>query len=327
MNMQQVEYILVLAEEKSFSKAAERLYMTQSALSQYVRKLEQQLGTPLLNRGSGPITLTPEGELYVQTMLRIKNDMLDFHKQLTDLTELRTGRLVVGTSPFCATNLLPRVIKDFTASFPGIDLKIEIGNMSQLKKKLLSGDLDFCIENDSFEKDLFHCESLFTETHYLAVPIHHPIHDKLAGTPLTSEDIIRETADFFKATPTTLDPFQEERIITVKPTNSFCKCHKSLFKEADIKPQNMTHVDNIETAFRWADTGIAPAIIPDSLILHGNYKSHPLYYKLDLVHASQDIVFAMRNGRYVSVAAKKFLDILRMLIGFGTWNRPANTDN
>ncbi len=322
MNMQQIDYILVLAEERSFSKAADRLFMTQSALSQYVRKLEQQLGTPLLNRGNGPITLTPEGELYVEAMQRIKTNMLDFHQQLADLTELRTGRLVIGTCPFRATNLLPRVIKDFTTAFPGIDLEIVTGNMSELKDKLLSGDLDFCIENDSFEKDLFHCESLFTETHYLALPADHPLNDELGADPLTPEDIIEETMAFFQAKPANLDAFSETRIITVKPTNSFHKCHKDIFKEAEIKPQNTTLVDNIETAFRWADTGIAPAIIPDSLILHGNYKSHPNYYKLDLIHASQDIVFAMRNGRYVSVAAKKFLDMLRTLIGFGTWNSP-----
>ncbi len=322
MNMQQIEYILVLAEEKSFSKAAERLFMTQSALSQYVRKLEQQLGTPLLNRGNGPITLTPEGELYVEAMKRVKTDLLDFHQQLADLTELRTGRLVIGTSAFRATNLLPRIIKEFTSSYPGISLEIVTGNISQLKEQLLAGDLDFCIENDSFEKDLFHCESLFTETHYLAIPKDHPLNKDLTGDSLTAEDIAGETMNFFKAKPTTLAPFATAPIISVKPTNSFYKCHKDIFKEAECKPQNTTLVDNIETAFRWAETGIAPAIIPDSVILHSNYKNHPNYYKLDLIHANQDIVLAMRNGRYVSMAAKKFLDILRMLIGFGTWSNP-----
>lgn len=322
MNMQHIEYILVLAREKSFSKAAEHLFMTQSALSQYVRKQEQQLGITLFNRGNGPITLTPEGELYVQTLQKIKMDMLDFHRQLADLTELRTGRLVIGTSSFRATNLLPRVIKDFTGYYPGIELEIITDNINRLKDGLMSGQIDFCIENDYFEKDIFHCETLFTETHYLAVPKEHPLNDILNGDVLTANDIGNETSRFFSASPVTLEQCKNTDMIGVKPGNSFYKCHADMFKEAGIKPQHITSVDNIETAFRWADMGIAIAIIPDSLILHGDFQNHPNYYKLDLIHATQEIVFAMRNGKYVSAATKKFLDVLRTLIGFGTWNMP-----
>lgn len=68
MNFQHFEYILILAEEKSFSKAADRLFMTQSALSQYVRKLEKQLNITLFDRKNGPVTPTPEGELYLEAL-------------------------------------------------------------------------------------------------------------------------------------------------------------------------------------------------------------------------------------------------------------------
>lgn len=323
MNMQHVDYVLTLAKEKSFSKAAEQLFMTQSALSQYIRKQEQQMGITLFNRGSGAITPTPEGELYIQALQKVKMDMLDFERQLADLTELRTGKLIIGTSSFRATNLLPEVIKEFTSQYPGIVLEIVTDNMNQLKKGLADGEIDFCIENDYFEKDLFYCENLFTETHYLAVPQNHPINDILNfKNALTVEDIGTETAHFFSASPVSLSECQDIPMIGVKPSNSFYKCHAEIYREADIKPKFITSVDNVETSFRWVDMGIALSIIPDSLILHGNFKEHPNYYKLDYIHASQNLVFAMRNGRYVSTATKKFLDILRQLIGFGTWNMP-----
>lgn len=70
-----------------------------------------------------PITLTPEGGLYVQALQKVKMDMLDFHRQLTDLTELRTGKLVIGTSAFCTTNLLPQVIREFIKVYAGLILK------------------------------------------------------------------------------------------------------------------------------------------------------------------------------------------------------------
>lgn len=322
MNMQHIEYVLVLAREKSFSTAAKQLFMTQSALSQYIRKLEQQMNITLFNRGNGPITLTPEGELYVQALQKVKMDMLDFHRQLADLTELRTGKLIIGTSAFRATNLLPQIIKKFTGEYPGIQLEIITDNMNRLKSGLMSGEIDFCIENDYFEKDLFHCETLYTETHYLAIPKNHPLNDKFPGAALTAEDIGTETDQFFTAPPVELQPHDEMDIIGVQPGNSFYQCHIDILKEAGINPHRITSVANIETAFRWVDAGIAASLIPDSLILHGNFKEHPNYYKLNLIHANQDIVFAMRSGRYVSLATKKFLEVLRTLIGYGTWNMP-----
>ncbi len=322
MNMQQIEYILVLAEDKSFSKAAEHLYMTQSALSQYVRKLEQQLGITLFNRSKSMITLTPEGELYVEAMKRVKSNMQDFQQQLADLSNLKSGRLAIGTSSFRATNLMSQVIHEFHNRYPGIYIHLVTGDAGQLKEKMLAGELDFCIENDSFEKDLFHCEPLYTETHYLAVPKDDPLNNQYNDAIITVDDITHETSHLFEAPSLSLDTLNLNKFICVTPTNSFHKCHKDMFKEAGIRPEKLIYIDNIETAFRWTETGIAPSLIPDSLIIHGNYARHPNYYKLDLVHANQEIVFAMRNGRYVSVAVRKFLDILRTMIGYGTWNQP-----
>lgn len=322
MNMQHIEYILILAREKNFSKAAEQLFMTQSALSQYVRKQEQHLGVTLFNRGNGPITLTPEGELYVQALRKVKMDMLDFQRQLTDLTELRTGKLVIGTSPFRATHLLPKIIREFTTTYPGIELEIKTDNLNRLKASLESGEIDFCIENDFFETNIFHSEILFSEAHYLAVPKEHPLNRVLGGGALTAEDIGDETPAFFTAPPASLKHCENVNMIGVKPANSFYKCHADILHEAQFTPQYISAVDNIETAFRWVDAGIAIAFIPDSLIFHSGFKSHPNYYKLDYIHATQNIVFATRAGRNVSAATKKFLEMLRTLIGYGTWNIP-----
>lgn len=322
MNIQSIDYILVLAREKNFSKAAKQLFMTQSALSQYIRKQEQQLGITLFNREGGPITLTPEGELYVQALKNVQRDMLDFQRQLVDLSELRMGKLVIGTSPFRATNLLPKVIKEFIEAYPGIELEIITDNMHRLKSGLSAGKIDFCIENDYFEDNLFHCETLFTEAHYLAVPKEHPLNNTLGENALTANDIGNETEKFFTAAPVSLKQCEHVNMIGVKPENSFYKCHSDILQEAEIKPHLITSIDNIETAFRWVEAGIAIAIIPDSLILQGGFKNHPNYYKLDFIHAQQNIVFATKNGQHISGAAKKFLEILRTLIGYGTWNIP-----
>ena len=311
MNMLHIEYILTLAEEKNFSKAAEQLYMTQSALSQYVRKQEKQLGIPLFYRGNNSITPTPEGGLYVQTLQNMKTNMLDFHRQLADLTELRTGKLVIGTSNFFATHVLPSVIRQFTDIYPGIDLEVTTGSINHLKSDLSIGKIDFCIEHDSFEKTSFYCEPLYTETHYLAVSRSHPLNRSLNGSALTAEDIKNKSVQFSHAAPVSLQGCEIMHMVDVKPENIFYKCHTDMLHEANCKPRHMMLADTIETAFRWAETGIAIAIIPDSLIIHGNFGSHPYYYKLDLKNASQNVVFALQAKQQISAAAKKFIELFR----------------
>lgn len=322
MNFDHFEYILTLAEEKSFSKAADRLFMTQSALSQYVRKLEKQMNITLFDRKNGPVTPTPEGELYLEALRKTKQNMLDFTKQLSDLTELRIGHLSIGTSSFRAANLFPTVIKEFQTRFPGIQLDIITGNIKWIKEKLFSGEIDFIIENKDFEKEFFHYESLYTETHYLALSKNHPLSETIKDFALDYNDIREEREHLFLTPALPLNTCPALPLIGVKPENSFYQCHKYIYNESGIQPNIVTTVDHIETAFRWCEAGIAAALIPDSLILHGNFINHPAYYKLDLQSASQEIVFAVRKGCHISAATKKFLEILRTLIGFGTWGQP-----
>ena len=310
MNFQHFEYILILAEEKSFSKAADRLFMTQSALSQYVRKLEKQLNITLFDRKNGPVTPTPEGELYLEALKKTKQNMLDFTKQLSDLTGLRLGHLSIGTSSFRAANLFPTVIKEFQTRFPGIQLDIVTGNIKWIKEKLFSGEIDFVIENNHFE------------THYLALSKKHPLSETIKDFALDYNEIRDEQERLFLTPALPLSTCPDLPLIGVKPENSFYQCHKYIYTESGIQPNIVTTVDQIETAFRWCEAGIAAALIPDSLIHHGNFTNHPSYYKLNLLAASQEIVFAVRKGCHISAATKKFLEILRTLIGFGTWDQP-----
>ena len=94
------EYIYAVYEEKSFSKAAQKLYITQPALSTAVKKVETRLGRPIFDRSTSPIGLTPSGEIYIDAIEKLYDLEENTVNQLNNLNGLLTGRLNIGGSIF-----------------------------------------------------------------------------------------------------------------------------------------------------------------------------------------------------------------------------------
>jgi DNA-binding transcriptional LysR family regulator len=145
MTSQQIEYLLILAEERSFSKASQRLYVTQPSLSQFVKNLENELHTQLFDRSTSPIRLTPSGDAYVKAAKKIKSIEEELNNQIADLTNLQSGQLNIGTSPFRASCLLPKSIAEFHKKYPGVELHINENQMIDLEEATLEGMLDLYI--------------------------------------------------------------------------------------------------------------------------------------------------------------------------------------
>src|SRR5690349_13758192 len=109
MNMQlrQLEYFVAVADARHFTRAAESEHVAQPSLSKQIRALERELGTPLLNRARGNVTLTPAGETLLPLARRIVADAEDARVQVHELVGLARGRLRLGATPSLSTVLLP----------------------------------------------------------------------------------------------------------------------------------------------------------------------------------------------------------------------------
>ena len=111
MDTRQMEYIIQISEERSITKAAEKLFITQSALNQQLQKLEKELGLPLFVRTRSDWHLTPAGEIYVNTARQILNLKKDAYSQIQDLKESGNRRISLGLIPERGVNM-------FTAIYP-----------------------------------------------------------------------------------------------------------------------------------------------------------------------------------------------------------------
>lgn len=117
MDTKQIEYILKIAEENNITKAAEKLFITQSALNQQLLKLEKELGTPLFHRSRTNWRLTEAGEIYIEgakAALQIKNTT---YNRIYDVVSARKGHLTIGLTPGRGLRMFTSIYRNCTAAF------------------------------------------------------------------------------------------------------------------------------------------------------------------------------------------------------------------
>ncbi|HYL95618.1 MAG TPA: LysR family transcriptional regulator, partial [Terriglobales bacterium] len=136
MELAQLEVFLTVVRERRFSRAAEKLYRTQSAVSQTIRKLEQELGEPLFDRSSREGVLTDAGHVLQEYAEKLLNLRTDANEALVELRALQKGKLVIAANEFTALYLLP-ILADFRRLHPMIRVTVQRSLGSQIPDDLL----------------------------------------------------------------------------------------------------------------------------------------------------------------------------------------------
>ena len=124
MNFKQFKYVLTLADEHSFSSAADVLNITQPSLSQYIKKIEREIGAVLFDRTNGDVRLTDAGRAYIEVGRKMLDLEHQLEKQLSDIAAYKSGTISIGISAHRSVALMPSVVKEFKKLYPGITLQI-----------------------------------------------------------------------------------------------------------------------------------------------------------------------------------------------------------
>ena len=316
MTPQQIEYVLLLAELKSFSKAAQALYITQPSFSKYIINIENQLGTLLFDRSTTPITLTAAGHAYVETAKRIKSSEDDFMNRLADIEKLERGTLKIGASTFRTCYLLSRSISSFCREHSGITVSITDDNLKEVLKR---GEIDMIIGTGDFDPRYFDYEPLAIERLYVAVPRDNPINDELIEYRLSYDDIKAHNNRFINIRSVNLSSFAEQPFVFAQQGEFDEKTFSDIFTRSHFIPKTALRVRTIDAAFSFVTSGFGISVIPDTLITLGNFSSHPYYYAIDEILAEKPICLVMRKNSYVSRAAAEYSLTLKKLVDIGTW--------
>jgi DNA-binding transcriptional LysR family regulator len=288
-----MRYIMTIVENNgNLTRAAARLFVTQPALTQVLKKVEAEVGATLFERGKSPMPLTKAGKSFVRAVRTIENIYGSMRREFDDERNLETGELHIGVTPFRATYLLPDVLAAYHRKQPGINIILHQAANATLLRLMENFQTDITIGNFQDNKivtDNAVCKTLSDEEMIIVAPPDHPF--AAAGridavSNLEGELIMMSPAG--EPMRTIIDDFFER--------NSFT-------------PTSILETNNAEFCLRMISAGVGVSIMSESILEVKTISPAPAFIRFPSDQPPPRLVTsaAYLKHKYLSFAARAFM--------------------
>ena len=253
MNFRNLHYFLVAAEERNFTRAAQRLYISQQSLSGHIAKLENELGVSLFDRGP-ELRLTYAGERLALIAGRICDLEQEILRETGEISGNFRGRLRLGISHTCGRAILPTLLPDFCAAHPLVEISLMEGNHIQLNDWLSKGEIDVLIGYMPIDVPGAEVHPFLQERLFLVSP-----------KELTDRALGDKAADFRRSGSGEIDirDLSGQPFIMLKTGNRIRAMLDSYLAKLDFLPSVLLETENIETAFSLSARGMGVTVYPE----------------------------------------------------------------
>ncbi|MDP4156249.1 MAG: LysR family transcriptional regulator [Bacillota bacterium] len=175
MESRQLGYFIEVAKQLSFSKAAEKLNVTQPTLSKMVKNLEEELDVLLFDRTTKHMELTDAGEIVFEEAQEIMSLMNNLSDKLADRMKIKKGHIKIGLPPVIGSLFFPNLIRDFRQYYPNIQLGLEEEGAKKVEKMIEEGTVDFGVAVLPVNQELFDSNPFVKSELKLIVDAGHPL--------------------------------------------------------------------------------------------------------------------------------------------------------
>lgn len=319
MQNQNLNYILEIHKASSISKAAERLNISQPALSAHIKKVEEQLGSQIFDRSVKPLQLTEAGEIYITHMKKQMELDKELEEQLSDLACLKRGALSIGGATFFNVSYLPNAIGRFVKEYPGIDISIVDGSMPEIVRKALDNEVDLFIA-PSWNLDRRCCyEKILHERIFVCVPPQWAINGRLEKWRIPPEVVLSGSLDTWLKQKgqayVDFSNFQKEPFILLREDQHIGNIMSMLFERHGFEPGYHITAEQTLTSYALTLAGAGISLVTEGTLANGNLKEFPAFYLTDLDICTRDIFVAYPKQKYLSRASREFIAILKDSLG------------
>ena len=304
------KYVYEVYKERSFTKAAQNLYISQPSLSARIKKIEEIIGEPLFDRSTTPLQLTEVGKVYIEAAEEITQIEQRVENYINDLAGLKTGNLAVGASTLFAAYVVPSLITQFNQKFPDVHIQLIEGNTAELEEMLGSNALDFVIDNYHYDSILYNKELYCEENILLAVPKHFAVNEELGMYQLSYKNIKNKNYLNQKYPAVPLGSFADLPFIMLTQGNDTRTRGDRLCRNVGFKPNIVLEFNQQSTAYMASSTQLGATFISDILVSQLPTFENLVYYKLDGEEAKRKVFFYYKTHKYKTRVMEEFIRMM-----------------
>ncbi len=298
MNLKQMKYVLTLANVGSFSGAAEVLEISQPSLSQYIKKIEQELGVELFERSNGSVRVTDAGRVYLETGEKMLNLETDMQNRLKDVAEHKSGSVTIGTSPFRCITMMPEIVRGFQKRYPGMYLNIREMTTRELLDSTEHGEFDLCLTNLPVDENLFRYEVVMEEEILLAVKKESDLDVRLR----------KYTAEKTDAVDVSL--LNGESFVMLTEQQMMQKELQNLCNRFQIELKTAVVVKSLEAQIEMVSAGIGSAIVPMGIRKSTRMEKEIRFYSFLQEMPKRTLAVVYQKEKYLS---KPMMDLIELI--------------
>ena len=299
MNLKQMKYVLTLSNVGSFSGAAEVLQISQPSLSQYIKKIEQELGVELFERSNGSVRVTDAGRIYLETGEKMLKMEADLQNRLRDVTEYRTGSITIGTSPFRCITMMPEIVRKFQKRYPGMHLNIREMTTRELLESAEHGEFDLCLTNLPVDESLFHYEVVMEEEILLAVK---------RGSEL---DTRLQSYTGGKADSVDVSLLGGEAFVMLTEQQMMQQELRNLCNRFQIDLKTAVVVKSLEAQIEMVSAGIGSAIVPMGIRKSTRLEKEIRFYSFLQKMPKRTLAVVFQKEKYLSKPMRDLIEIIK----------------
>ncbi len=289
MDINQLEVLIAVANERGFSRAADKLYRTQPAISQAIRRLEEEVGEPLFDRSSKDGTLTASGQVLLKYAQQIMNLRRDAKLAVKELKDLQRGKVTLGANEYTVMYLLP-VISVYRVRHPHIKIEVKRDLASRIPSEVLKRDVEIGIVSFRPHDPALQTVSVATDELALIVAPEHP----LAGKKIVS---VRELGVESFIAHNVRSPYRERVVQTFEK-------HRT--------PLNISmELPTLEAIKRFVEQGMGVALVPRLAAQAEIERGQVAALTVREMRLERKLYLIYRKGAKLSHAARAFLHVAR----------------
>lgn len=302
--------ILALCEERSFSRVAERYFISQSSLSKIIKKTEKNLGIKIFDRTSFPIKVTEEGQQFIVLFQRLYEIHKEIERRSDRINREKRVNLTVAAPRFFYTYLLPEVVQRFKKENPGINVQLIETNHIDMLGFLKAGIVDIGISANAKISPELQCHVLKQEHIILAVPKNLGVNRKIKQHAIAYEDLC-SGAYLQKAESVPMSTFAGEHFVFLNSRNDTRTRALQVCYDAGFEPKIVMEIDQLLTAYYMAEAGKGLTFIRAGIPCYVGKSENLYFYKIDHPAMSRDICGYVTRENQQEQVHNKFIEYLK----------------